>query len=834
MRIAVLATAISLGLVSLALAGPADAVIKRATNIAPQELGSALRILAAERHLQILYTTDLVANRRTAGAIGDFTADKALSQILQGTGLTFRYIDSNTITLAPRDTAVDRITSPLPSGIAAGSGRDPAQDEQKARRSFWSRFRLAHVDQEAVGSSSAIELRSSQSQSAGELEEIVVTAQKYRQAAFDVPISMTVIGGADLKALRIEGLEDLQFYVPGMFVDNEGNSIRITIDGISNLTGQGALVGTYLDEADVTSEGSFGIDLNSYDMSRVEVLKGPQGTLYGEGAVGGTVRYITNRPVLSEFQMTADVAALFDQYGAPEERVETAVNVPVIQDAFALRIATDLDNGGGWINQPATNRKAINSRNLADARIEARWDPLATLTVDAMEVIHRETSGPYAGENPAGIYTQVFGPTTTPQLTDNYDVSNVTINWNPGLVSVVNSTTYFTHHNDESNDGTEYQLTAPPSQQYQQYFPLYNSVDESVSDELRVAGSGGERWRWMLGGFFKTLDDSTPLTLYYFGLPGPSGSPLPPPYPDFGHVHSNSKSAFSDTNYRLFGSLVLGAGVRYFKDGQGALLVGDAGPEKAEFTSVDPRFYARYRLSRNVNVYASAAKGFRSGGFNGLGYPQYQPERLWTYDLGTKASLLNGRMSINADAFLSDYNGYQIVGIPPGQSLNITSNAGNARVKGAEGEVAWSPADEWRLGVNGDYVNGRFTSISVQGSQYNVADPVDDVPRYQVTASAQRDLHWRDRSGFVRIDYTQRARATLRARDIGPWYYSQSDYMYLLGFHAGIDWTSRLAFGFFAQNLLNVRGFVGSDQIEMYAPREQPRTFGVSFDIKIY
>lgn len=88
------------------------------------------------------------------------------------------------------------------------------------------------------------------------------------------------------------------------------------------------------------------------------------------------------------------MGALFDQYGAPEQRVETAVNVPLVQDAFALRIAADLDDGGGWIDQPSANQKNINSRNLADARVEARWEPLGNLIIDAMEVSHRETSGP--------------------------------------------------------------------------------------------------------------------------------------------------------------------------------------------------------------------------------------------------------------------------------------------------------------------------------------------------------------------------------------------------------------------------------------------------------
>src|SRR6185312_13336265 len=123
--------------------------------------------------------------------------------------------------------------------------------------------------------------------------------------------------------------------------------------------------------------------------------------------------------------------------------------------------------------------------------------------------------------------------------------------------------------------------------------------------------------------------DSLPA-LYYSGVPGPPGSPLPVPYSAFASINSNSGSMFGDTNYRVLGRLVVGAGVRYFRDEENGLLVGDAAREEGTFTSIDPRFYVRYGISENVNIYASAAKGFRSGGFNGLGYPPYQPEHVWT------------------------------------------------------------------------------------------------------------------------------------------------------------------------------------------------------------
>lgn len=668
----------------------------------------------------------------------------------------------------------------------------------------------------------------------GTLQGVIVTAQKYRQEEFNVPISMTVIGGPQFQRLGITNLEELQFFVPGMTGEYEGATEHVTIDGISNTFGQQGIVGMYLDEADVTGQGAFGLDLGTYDLARIEVLKGPQGTLYGEGSLGGTLRYITNKPELSGFQASIDYTALFDQYGAPENRVVTVVNSPVVENVFGVRVAADVDDGGGWVDQPAVSQKNINSKNLTDVRIEGRWRPREDLTVDATEVIHRASLGWLVGENPTGIYTQVFNQATTPRLYNDYNISNVTADWEGSLIRVINSANYFKNTARDTNVGQTFQFTPPPSPAFDDY---YSGVtrNEGISDELRVADNGSGVWRWTLGGMYKRFDVEIPPYQYHFAIPGPAGSPLPPAYSFWEDVNSDSKSVFGDTSYPVFGRLVLGAGLRYFSDDENGLIAGDSAREEATFTSTDPRVYARYGLSSDVNVYASAAKGFRSGGFNGLGLPQYQPEHVWTYTLGTKMRVLDHTMSIDADMFFSEYGAYQIVGVapPPAPPTSITSNGGDVRIKGGEAAVVWAPTRQWRLSVSGDYVNARFAHINVASDSYNVGDPVDLVPRYQVTASTERDFHWRDRPAFVRIDYTQRSPSTYRNRSLGYWYYSESDYVYLLGLHAGVNWTSNVEFGAFVQNLLNDRGFVDSDVIEMYAPREQPRTFGVNFVFKM-
>lgn len=808
----------------------ADNTAKHPVNIPAQSLAGALRELSRQSGTDLIYRPEQVRGFRTPGLIGTYSAEQAVTRLIQGTPLA--------VSMDP--TGALLIAAPLPAGGGPRVGGGVDVQSPLVSRSTGDSLHLAQAApgessrppssaRERTGSVS----RAGQTTAGSTLEEIVVTAQKYRQRAIDVPISMTIIGGPELQRLGISNLEGLQFLVPGMLVENDGNTMRITINGISNAFGQGALVGTYLDEADVTSEVSEGLDLDPYDLQRVEVLKGPQGTLYGEGSLGGTIRYITNRPALDQFQMLTYAAAVFDQYGAPGDRVEAVVNAPLVPGLFGMRVAADLDQEGGWIDQPAANLKNINSKNLADARIESRWQPREDLTVDAMEVIHRETSGPVTGEDPIGIYTQVFGLMTTPRIEDNFNITNLTLNWDPGPVSVVNSSTYFTHRINELNFGAAYQFTPPPSQRLDSYAPSAPITDESVSDELRIAGAQSARWRWMVGGFYKHLNNDEPPLLNYFGVPGPPGSPLPAPIAYFSFIYSKSTSLFGDSNYRL-GRLVVGAGLRYFKDDESAFIEGDPQQEVARFTSTDPRFYARYEVSRNVNLYMSAAKGFRSGGFNGYGYPQFQPEHVWTYDLGTKMSLFQGRFGLNSDVFLSNYGAYQIIGVlpPPDPPFSITGNAGNARIKGIESDVTWRPAERWRLAVSGDYINARFVSIAAQGSSFNVGDPLDLVPRYQVTASTERSFVWQGRTGFARVDYTQRSRETFRARDIGPWYYSQSDYMYLLGFNTGIDWTSNLELGLFVQNVLNDRGYTGSDVIETYAAREQPRTFGVDFRAK--
>lgn len=397
--------------------------------------------------IQVMMSTPDVRLARTQGVHGTLTAAQALTALLKGSRLAYR-ADETTVRVVPAAT------------LDSSKSKAPAS-QGKVRKD-----RGTTADASKADSSPTPD----QSQS---LEEIVVTAQKYRQSAFDVPISLAVIGESMLQKTHVSNFADLMAYVPGLTVEDTGIAVRISLRGISNLDGSGALVGNYLDDADVTTDGTVGLDLSTNDLARVEVLRGPQGTLYGEGSEGGTIRYITNKPNLTTFEMNAEVTALFDQYGAPGERVQAVINAPVVRDEIGLRVVASLDYGGGWIDQPAANLKNINSKEVTDVRIEGRWSPTSDVTADATEVIHRATIGAVTGENSDGNYTQAFSLTTTPNQVTNYNISNLTVSWQPDAVDVVNSATYISLYNVVNNMELVGQFGAPPpAPLFEVYYPV--------------------------------------------------------------------------------------------------------------------------------------------------------------------------------------------------------------------------------------------------------------------------------------------------------------------------------------------------------------------------
>ena len=346
----------------------------------------------------------------------------------------------------------------------------------------------------------------------------------------------------------------------------------------------------------------------------------------------------------------------------------------------------------------------------------------------------------------------------------------------------------------------------------------------SLTQEFRLSSLDSGPWKWTIGSSYRHFiyDQNQPVN--YYGI---AAGPLPEPYESGFDSVSNSWAVFGDANYQVTNRINIGAGLRDYHDNEELTPPTQTGT----FHSVDPRFYARYNLTDNVNIYASAAEGFRSGGFNTLNAPSYGPENVWTYELGTKMTLIDNRLSADIDGFYSDYSNYQLNGIVPGTAMNITHNGGDVRIDGIEWDFAWRPTDRWRLGFNGDYLTDfNFTKITLLDTSHIVGDPVDLVPRYTFTVSMERDFILDGKPGYVRVDYNQQGPESIIDRSVGPWYSATSDVIHMLNLHAELNVNEHLRIGAFVQNLLNDRGLVDPYNSNVFSAdevRPRPRTIGL-------
>ena len=793
-------------------------------HIDTHSMKSALTQFGQQTGLSIMFSKEAVEDLHTPGVIGPYPPEAALKQLLDHTGLVYEFINPHTVAITAGKQNVSS-RGQIRLGLADGSSDAAA----------------ARVEADTVAAEpDPVSQQESQenSKTSESLQEVVVTAQKRAERLIDVPISIVAISGDQLRQRQITSVEDLGSVVPDLAIERTGNNYYFEIRGVDNTAGNAALVGMYIDEADVTlgGGGSYAaINPVVYDLDRVEVLRGPQGTLYGDGSAGGTIRLITKNPNLERYAFDADVAALFTQHGDPSQRVNAMVNIPLITDQLGLRIVGTLEHDGGWIDQPAANQSAVNWQDLTNVRIKGLWRPNSRLTVSAMAIINNDDRGAdYSDPGAPCCWTQVLNFTATPRLKNNYNLYNLTATYELSpSIQILNSTGYMLTSQPVWNNGLTLPYTAPPYTAVNplsaQFVPYQNNRDHLFTDELRLSSKGSGPWQWTLGEFYRHYRDFADLPSYYFAQQGPPGSPLPAPYSFGVYTIYKSWSTFGDLNYRFADRLTVGAGIRDFQETQDFTnlypLVGQSG----KFHSVDPRVYAQLKLTSDANIYTSAAKGFRTGGFNSFGQPVYGPESVWTYELGTKMALWQSQISFDADIFLSDYSDYQNYGVDPNFPTSINSNVGRARIKGFEGDLTWRPSSAWSVDVRGDVVDSQFTEIDATQTAYQVGDPIDLAPKYQFTVSGQRNFSLLGKAGFVRLDYNQKGPESYRNRSIGPWFLYYSDTIHMINLNSSLQLQDNLRAGFFVQNLSNDQGFVNPFGVQQLGERSRPRTFGVNF-----
>ncbi len=656
MRLAVLAAAVCISLVGLAAPPNSEAAIRKFTRIPPQRLDQALQALARDRDLIMAYRSDVVGDRRTSGASGELTPEEALKQLLNDTGLTYSLLDDKMVTISSKY-QVDRMSGDSSDTLNLPDGRVTRSPQEV--KSFLDNFLLAQADQGSTASSPGLNASSGpttgKAEASSSIEEIVVTAQKRTESAEKVPISMTVLSGKDLDKSTAEGVADVLNTVPAVSTlsSYQGGGTLVTIRGVSAgealLNGAGT-VGYYLDSVPFgLVKEAIGPDESAYDLQRVEVLRGPQGTLYGANALNGVVRVLTNDADLDNYEFKARGSGSYTENGAGNYRDDVAINVPIVPDVLAARAVVGYEHESGWIDAPIGNN--FNGADLLNLRLKVN----AQVT-DALSVVLSQWStrnrygGPSVGENAN------YNPTTFPEpIHNDYDTTGLKATYDFKNFSIQSMTSYLNYRSNSSMDFTEFEGVSNH---------LVTDIGSRVvSEEVLATSTGDGDWRWSVGDMYRkaTEDLVQAIPEFEFGLH----------YAD----ESKSNAIYGEfTRLLLDRSLELTLGARYFHDnisqndqtGIGAPVF----PAQSVADATTPRAVITWHPDTDWTLYGSYSQGFRSGfpqNASASALPATEPDRLINYEVGSKGNIFGGLMVIDAAVYYMNWEHVQ-------QNITVTQN----------------------------------------------------------------------------------------------------------------------------------------------------------------
>lgn len=500
----------------------------------------------------------------------------------------------------------------------------------------------------------------------GELQEIVVTATKRSTSLQDTPISIAAVTGEDLLNRGIGGVSALAAETPGVSMKNNGpGQTEYEMRGVSSIGGYTATVGFYLDDVPMTAPGfsylgKVVIDPDLYDLNRVEVLRGPQGTLYGAGSMGGTIRLITNQPDSTGYHASAQTILSGTDGGGFNHAENAMVNIPLIDNQLAIRAVLSQASTSGWIDRIVVNPfpsptngghtrgdvlgapvqadyKDVNSEDLYGGRISALYTPtsLPGLTVGATllyqhigldgEQNYDSNPGTLAHYQPFNIPEPFSDRFTMWSVNANYkfdgfEVTSVTSHWDRSSTMVQDAT--------EVNDFAFYGLPSVYTADGGAGPASFTENDDSrqFTEELRAASSGDGRFQWQGGLFYSNLKSTQNYYSFVDGLTPLFGTN--DNYTQFQPQTLRQEAAFGELSYRVLDPLKVTVGGRYFKydstvDTKYSGIISSTGGDS--FAEIDtsgkahgfnPKVNLSYDVNKDLMLYATAERGFRPGGGN--------------------------------------------------------------------------------------------------------------------------------------------------------------------------------------------------------------------------
>lgn len=665
--------------------------------------------------------------------------------------------------------------------------------------------------------------------------EIVVTANRRgEQTLLDVPLAIDAYSGKTLSDYKINSVQDLTKLTPSLNVVNLGaTQQQIVVRGISSSVG--ATTGVYIDEApligpfngNVAGDGTPSLRL--IDVDHVEVLKGPQGTLFGAGSMAGTLRAVLNKPDLTKVEGAADASWTAVRGGDPLFKGSAVINLPVVADTLGVRVVGWTEQGGGYIDKQfvtGVRDKNSNDLNLYGGRIMARWQASEDLTIDLAANYQRikvggpqyvtESVGYQATPPNQGRYAN-FDPVAE-RYRETYQLYSVVADYDVGVGNIVASGSYgrktLLDVIDTSGQACFFGLCSGTFAYPTAFTSKIGFRDYTA--ELRFSSKFDGPFQIVAGGYYqndrRTFRGATIVTDLDTGtLPCDTYAQCVSAgmvQPGFGNnvvVFSNASrftvsqyAFYAQADYQIVPTLTATVGARYFHarltdqltDEQavypdfifGDVSVPSTGPKtKANQSRPTFNFSLMWKPEKDVSLYARAASGFRIGGINnsaavaeqgGISIPtSFSPDKLWNYEVGAKFFLLDRAVSFDLSAYHIDWKDQQLNGLAQGV-FNYQLNAGLTKTNGFEISTDIRPLQGLSLGGSLTYVDAKLKSdlpsdVVLGGTPGMNGDRVPYVPRWSFSGRAQYEHPLSATvDGYLQTDFNYRGSSYTQFRPV--------------------------------------------------------------------
>lgn len=637
---------------------------------------------------------------------------------------------------------------------------------------------------------------------ASSMEEILVTARKREETLQDVPFSVQALTGDTLEKRGAQSLEDLSANVAGFTIQNLGpGQSQVAIRGISagqiirDVPGAKEQVGVYYDEAPI-SLSLFTPDLDFVDTSRIEVLRGPQGTLYGAGSIGGTVRYISNKAAIGSEEGFVKLGLNTTTDGNEGGEAKIVKNF-ALSDKAAARLVAYHTEYAGWIDgigRDLSVNEDINEGSRTGFRLGFTFEPNDTLTIQP-RIIYQEVDTDGANRNDVYSFLQPTVSTNTRQqfnqspekFEDDFLFADLVITKDFGSTTLTSATSYTDRDILVTRDAsalTSFVLAVPfgiaPDLAGSFNGPLLDGTDvEMFTQEFRLASNDNEKVNWLVGLFYSDLERTYGQNLFVPGFEAATGNPTA------GTLIANTDelfksnipydlkqtAIFGEVDFQVNENTLLSIGGRYYDYDEDRVLTFDgifASPsvlnQTTESDGFSPRVLLAYDIDDDTQINAQISEGFRLGGSNdplnlpicspedaatfGGNSASFDDEELTNYELGIKTAIMGGNGTFNAAIFHSEIDNLQAILDAGSCSSRIIFNVPEAHATGLELEINADLSDAFDVSLTGSYIESELDSTLTSGGTVlagiRKGNRIPTVPEFQFAVAGNYNFAFKD------------------------------------------------------------------------------------------